>query len=142
MTHYAAHHPVPVSPDAGPLNLVPGADNSAARGAMKEKIEWSGTLTIGPDDVSRPRRDFWLVTRLSALDMGELQAAEESGSILNVMRALPRLVRKGEGEGERVAFLEYLFEDPEDERDYITLKNLLAVYHDAMEQISNRPTDR
>lgn len=138
MTIQQPSSPIPADPSAGPLNLVPSAANAPAVAAAAEKVQWTGKLEIGPDDQTRSRMSFSLITRLSALDMVIMQEAQDSGSFRKIIEAVPRLVVKSE----REQMIDYLLSDPDDDRDRLTLDNILEALSNGLEQISNRPTDR
>jgi hypothetical protein len=124
--------PLPSVPvQQAPLDLTPGAPPQQAVGAALEKVQWTGTLTVGA-------KHFTLVSKLSALDMVLLQEAQESGQFRQIIEAVPRLVQKHQQDDLR----DYLLSDPEDEAERITLDDVLNAMSNGLEQLSARPTDR
>lgn len=111
------------------LNLVPGSTPSPVHGAAAETVQWTGQLTIGT-------RAFTLVPTLSPFAMIELQEAQESGQLREIVKSVQYLVAKVE----REALVEYLLADPDDANDTISIDDVVAALNNGMEQISARPT--
>lgn len=104
------------------------AAQAEAPSAPAERKE---TLTVGK--VTLP-----LVKSLTPLDMIELQDAQESGNLRQIIEAVPRLVAKHN----RDELLDYLMSDPDDEADRVDFNDVIEEFGTALEAITARPTVR
>lgn len=79
-----------------------------------------------------------LVKVLTPYDMIELQEAQDSGNLRDVIEVIPRLVPKQYQEQLR----DYLMSDPDDEADRIDFLDVSDEFAAALEALTARPTDR
>lgn len=127
----------PSQPDQndGPIDLVQLRAAQAERAATPEaaaEADMTRELRIN-------HRSWPLVTFLTPLNYAELQQAEESGSILELMKAVPLVVPKQY----RQEVEDYILGDPEDEADRVDFYGaLLPEWKRVQEVIAARPTSR
>lgn len=127
MTQTPAVEPLP----SGTVVQIPTKGAPLPAAPVHPQVTWTGKLTVG-------RYEFDLVTKLSAVDMVNVQEAQDSRKLRELLNVMPRMVHAAQ----RQQLHDYIWSDPDEDIDKVGIDEAFEALGNALEQINNRPSDK